>query len=126
MALSVAMPVEPPPRRTTRSIFGPGGHVWIPEIREFYAGYDDLFEVGVRSTDTQTNAQDYVNGLFLTRMGDRGSNERRPLIWSPRTWLVWAVVSVLFFVTAAFGHISSPVFGGSGLWYTSMMAGSER
>ena len=73
MALSVAMPVEPPPRRTTRSIFGPGGHIWIPEVREYFAAYADLFEVGIRSTDTQTNAQDYVNGLFLK--GERKSME---------------------------------------------------
>jgi SRSO17 transposase len=73
MALSPSMATDPSARRTTRSIFGPDGHLWIPEVREHFARYDDLFEVGVRSADTQTNARDYVNGLFLK--GERKSME---------------------------------------------------
>ena len=62
-----------PRRRTTRSIFGPNGHLWIPGVRSFFADYDDLFDVGVRSADTQDNARSYVHSLFLK--GERKSME---------------------------------------------------
>ena len=73
MALTVPMQAAPTPSRPTRSIFGPDGHLWIPGVREFFRGYDEIFEVGVRSTDTQTNARDYVHSLFLK--GERKSME---------------------------------------------------
>ncbi|MGI0071452.1 MAG: IS701 family transposase [Thermoplasmata archaeon] len=73
MALSVSMKAAPSSRRPPRSPFGSDGHVWIPGVREFFVGYDDLFDIGVRSAETQTNARDYVHGLFLK--GERKSME---------------------------------------------------
>ena len=73
MALSAPMKAPVPPSRPTRSIFGPEGRLWIPGVREFFTHYDDFYEVGVRSADTQTNARDYVHSLFLK--GERKSME---------------------------------------------------
>jgi SRSO17 transposase len=68
-----SMSAPPAPRGPTRSRFGPDGHLWIPGVREHFANYDDLFEIGVRSVDTQANARSYVHSLVLK--GERKSME---------------------------------------------------
>ena len=71
MALSSLMKTATP-RRPTPSALPPDGS-WVPDLGEFFGEFDDLFDIGVRSGETQANARDYVHGLFLK--GERKSME---------------------------------------------------